>query len=63
MLSLAGRTALVTSFGRGIGIGAAIARAYARNGASVAIHDVSEDSKALASFGILPFHSLRSTTV
>ena len=47
-LSLAGKTALVTGSGRGTGIGAAIARALARNGASVAIHYVSEDSKARA---------------
>ncbi|KIY02384.1 uncharacterized protein Z520_02522 [Fonsecaea multimorphosa CBS 102226] len=47
-LSLAGKTALVTGSGRETGIGAAIARALARNGASVAIHYVSEDSKARA---------------
>lgn len=47
-LSLAGKTALVTGSGRETGIGAAIARALARNGASVAIHHVSEDSKARA---------------
>ena len=47
-LSLAGKTALVTGSGRGTGIGAAISRAMARNGASVAIHYVSEDSKARA---------------
>ncbi|KAK4952939.1 hypothetical protein LTR10_008642 [Elasticomyces elasticus] len=47
-LSLAGKTALVTGSGRETGIGAAIARAFARNGASVAIHYVSEDSKARA---------------
>lgn len=47
-LSLAGKTALVTGSGRENGIGAAIARALARNGASVAIHYVSEDSKARA---------------
>jgi NAD(P)-dependent dehydrogenase (short-subunit alcohol dehydrogenase family) len=39
---------LVTGSGRETGIGAAIARALARNGASVAIHHVSEDSKARA---------------
>ncbi|EXJ92923.1 hypothetical protein A1O3_01479 [Capronia epimyces CBS 606.96] len=48
-LSLAGKTALVTGSGRENGIGAAIARALARNGASVAIHHVSEASKARAS--------------
>lgn len=47
-LSLAGKTALVTGSGRETGIGAAIARALARNGASVAIHYVSEGSKARA---------------
>ena len=47
-LSLAGKTALVTGSGRETGIGAAIARALARNGASVAIHHVSEDSRARA---------------
>ncbi|KAF3391539.1 putative oxidoreductase [Penicillium rolfsii] len=47
-LSLAGKTALVTGSGRESGIGAAIARALARNGASVAIHYVSEGSKARA---------------
>ncbi|OAP62651.1 hypothetical protein AYL99_01878 [Fonsecaea erecta] len=47
-LSLAGKTALVTGSGRETGIGAAIARALARNGASVAIHHVSEASKARA---------------
>lgn len=47
-LSLAGKTALVTGSGRETGIGAAIARALARNGASVAIHYVSEDSKVRA---------------
>lgn len=39
---------MVTGSGRETGIGAAIARAWARNGASVAIHYVSEDSKARA---------------
>jgi NAD(P)-dependent dehydrogenase (short-subunit alcohol dehydrogenase family) len=39
---------LVTGSGRENGIGAAIARALARNGASVAIHYVSEHSKARA---------------
>ncbi|CRG82877.1 hypothetical protein PISL3812_00223 [Talaromyces islandicus] len=47
-LSLAGKTALVTGSGRETGIGAAIARTLARNGASVAIHYVSEGSKARA---------------
>lgn len=47
-LSLAGKTALVTGSGRETGIGAGIARALARNGASVAIHFVSEGSKARA---------------
>jgi len=46
--SLAGKTALVTGSGRETGIGAAIARTLARNGASVAIHYVSEHSKARA---------------
>ncbi|KAH6677943.1 hypothetical protein F5X68DRAFT_264082 [Plectosphaerella plurivora] len=43
-LSLSGKTALVTGSGRENGIGAAIATAFARNGASVAIHHVSEAS-------------------
>ena len=47
-LSLAGKTALVTGSARENGIGAAIARGLARNGASVAIHYVSEQSKAKA---------------
>ena len=47
-LSLAGKTALITGSGRESGIGAAIARTLARNGASVAIHYVSEESKARA---------------
>ncbi|KAI1844828.1 hypothetical protein JX266_009056 [Neoarthrinium moseri] len=44
-LSLVGKVAIVTGSGRENGIGAAIARALARNGASVAIHHVSENSK------------------
>jgi NAD(P)-dependent dehydrogenase (short-subunit alcohol dehydrogenase family) len=47
-LSLAGKTALITGSGRENGIGAAIARTLARNGASVAIHYVSEHSMARA---------------
>ncbi|KAI0433820.1 hypothetical protein F5Y09DRAFT_297619 [Xylaria sp. FL1042] len=47
-LSLAGKVALVTGSGRENGIGAGIAKALARNGASVAIHYVSESSKASA---------------
>jgi NAD(P)-dependent dehydrogenase (short-subunit alcohol dehydrogenase family) len=47
-LSLVGKTALVTGSGRETGIGAAIARTLARNGASVAIHYASESSKARA---------------
>ncbi|RYP17231.1 hypothetical protein DL765_004616 [Monosporascus sp. GIB2] len=47
-LSLSGKTALITGSGRENGIGAAIARAFARNGAAVAIHYVSEQSKARA---------------
>lgn len=42
--SLAGKIAIVTGSGRENGIGAATARALARNGASVAIHYVSESS-------------------
>lgn len=41
-LSVAGKIAIVTGSGRENGIGAAIARGLARNGASVAIHYVSE---------------------
>lgn len=47
-LSLAGKTAFVTGSGKENGIGAAIAKALARNGASVAIHYVSDSSKARA---------------
>jgi len=47
-LSLVGKTALITGSGRENGIGAAIAKAFARNGAAVAIHHVSESSKAAA---------------
>jgi NAD(P)-dependent dehydrogenase (short-subunit alcohol dehydrogenase family) len=47
-LSLAGKTAFVTGSGRETGIGAAIARALARNGASVAIHYVSDGVKTRA---------------
>ncbi|KAH7324432.1 putative short-chain dehydrogenase [Stachybotrys elegans] len=47
-LSLAGKVALVTGSGRENGIGAAIARALARNGAHVAIHYVSQESKVRA---------------
>lgn len=47
-LSLLGKTAIITGSGRETGIGAAIARALARNGANVAIHYVSESSKARA---------------
>ena len=43
-LSLAGKIAIVTGSGRENGIGAAIARALARNGASVVINHVSESS-------------------
>jgi NAD(P)-dependent dehydrogenase (short-subunit alcohol dehydrogenase family) len=43
-LSLSGKTALVTGSGRENGIGAAIATAFARNGADVAIHHVSEST-------------------
>lgn len=47
-LSLAGKFALVTGSSKEDGIGAAIARALARNGAAVAIHYVSESSKLKA---------------
>jgi len=47
-LSLAGKFALVTGSSKENGIGAAIARSLARNGAAVAIHYVSESSKSLA---------------
>lgn len=47
-LSLKGKTALITGSGRENGIGAAIARAFARNGADVAIHYASESSKPRA---------------
>lgn len=47
-LDLSGKVAIVTGSGRENGIGAAIARALARNGASVAIHYVSESTKPRA---------------
>lgn len=47
-LSLAGKSALVTGSGRENGVGAAVARALARNGAAVAIHYVSQESKPKA---------------
>ena len=47
-LSLAGKTALITGSGRENGVGAAIARGFAKNGAAVAIHYVSEESKPRA---------------
>lgn len=47
-LSLASKVAIVTGSGRENGIGAAIARALARNGAAVAIHHVSASSAARA---------------
>ncbi len=47
-LSLAGKTVLITGSGKENGIGAAIARCFAKNGAAVAIHYVSEQSKVKA---------------
>ena len=47
-LSLTGKTALITGSGRENGVGAAIARGFAKNGAAVAIHYVSEGSKPRA---------------
>ncbi|KAJ1559639.1 hypothetical protein HK405_009856 [Cladochytrium tenue] len=47
-LSLAGKVAFVTGSSREHGIGAAIAKALARNGASVAIHCSYEESRSLA---------------
>lgn len=47
-LSLSGKIALITGSGRENGIGAAMARAFARNGAAVAIHYVSEQSETRA---------------
>lgn len=49
-LSLVGKVALITGSGKEDGIGAAIARRFARNGASVAIHHVSDRSKSRAEF-------------
>lgn len=46
--TLAGKAALITGSGRENGIGGAIARAFARNGAAVALHHVSEGSKSKA---------------
>ncbi|KAI1779671.1 putative short-chain dehydrogenase [Hypoxylon cercidicola] len=43
-LSVAGKVAIVTGSGRENGIGAAIAKGLARNGASVALHYVSEET-------------------
>ncbi|EPS39643.1 hypothetical protein H072_6588 [Dactylellina haptotyla CBS 200.50] len=47
-LSLAGKVAIVTGSGRENGIGAAIAKAFARNGAAVMIHHVSDSSRPRA---------------
>ncbi|CAH0034316.1 unnamed protein product [Clonostachys rhizophaga] len=47
-LSLASKVAIVTGSGRENGIGAAIARALARNGAAVTIHYVSDSSASRA---------------
>lgn len=47
-LSLAGKVALITGSGKTGGIGAAIARTFAKNGASVIIHYVSDSSKESA---------------
>ena len=47
-LPLTGKSALVTGSGKENGIGAAIARNLARNGANVAIHYMSESSKLRA---------------
>lgn len=47
-LSLEGKVAIITGSGRENGIGAAIARVLARNGASVVINHVSDASKARA---------------
>lgn len=47
-LSLAGKTALITGSGRENGVGAAIAKGFAKNGAAVALHYVSEGSKPRA---------------
>ena len=47
-LSLQGKVAVVTGSGRENGIGAGIALALARNGASVVIHHVSDSSKERA---------------
>lgn len=47
-LSLAGKSALITGSGRENGVGAAIAKGFARNGAAVALHYVSDGSKPRA---------------
>ncbi|ORY68173.1 uncharacterized protein BCR38DRAFT_362409 [Pseudomassariella vexata] len=47
-LSLAGKVAIVTGSGRENGIGASIARALARNGASVTVNYVSDQSASRA---------------
>jgi 3-oxoacyl-[acyl-carrier protein] reductase len=51
MFSLAGRSALVT--GAGNGIGAAVARAYATAGAAVLVTDVDKDAAASVALGIV----------
>jgi 3-oxoacyl-[acyl-carrier protein] reductase len=51
MFSLAGRSALVT--GAGNGIGAAVARAYATAGAAVLVTDVDKDAAASVADGIV----------
>jgi NAD(P)-dependent dehydrogenase (short-subunit alcohol dehydrogenase family) len=47
-LSLQGKVAIITGSGRENGIGAAIARALARNGASVVVNHVSDGSRERA---------------
>lgn len=47
-LSLAGKTALITGSGREDGVSAAISKGFAKNGAAVALHYVSEGSKPRA---------------
>jgi NAD(P)-dependent dehydrogenase (short-subunit alcohol dehydrogenase family) len=57
-LSLAGKFAIITGSGRENGIGAAIALAFARNGASVALNYVSESSAPRAALIVKEIESL-----
>lgn len=65
-LDLTGKVAIITGSSRANGIGAGIARALARNGASVAIHYVSKSSKQSAykiAAGITKEYGVRTAVV